>query len=131
MKKILYLAVVIAFVVFLSVKIMDSSAVFSFAVQDHLWLHFIGTWQCAEKGYLEMVFHLDETFAEYSYGHRQYTGAVAILDNHVILMYDAESCSRKMAKDCSVSVEYEFVRDKLILIVDNERLTFNRVADGS
>jgi hypothetical protein len=126
MKRAVLLIAVIVVVAFLSVRIVESVTDLSFNINDHLWLNFIGTWQCYEQRSLAIEFNMDETFTEYNFDSAIYSGTVQISGNEIILKYDDDSCRRKNLRNCSVAVDYSPDRDTLILVIDNRRLTFRR-----
>jgi hypothetical protein len=112
-----------------AVGIVDSLRMLSADIDSHLWVSFIDRWQCHEKGFYEIEFFVDETFAEFHYGRKTGSGSVKIVGGEILLIYDRESCRWKGLSDCTVAVNYQLQTDVLILTVGGERLTFWRVKE--
>jgi len=127
MKRSLYILFFIIVLGVLSVSIITSIELLSYDVNSHIWVSFLGRWQCQEKRYYEIEFFVDETFTEYHYGIKKETGTVRIVDNKIVLIYDRESCLRKGLADCSVNITYNIQRDMLMLDIDGGVLKFLRM----
>lgn len=127
MKRSLYIVFFVAVLGLLSVGIITSAELLSNDVNSHVWVNFLGRWQCQERSYYEIEFNIDETFTEYHYGVKKETGTVKIVNNKIVLIYDRESCARKGLADCSVDITYNIQNDVLLLHIDGNMVEFSRI----
>jgi hypothetical protein len=127
MKRSLYIVFFVVVLGILSVGIITSAELLSNDVNSHVWVNFLGRWQCQERRYYEIEFHINETFTEYHYGLKKETGTVSIVDNKIVLIYDRESCLRKGLADCSVDITYNYQNDMLLLHIDGNVVKFIRI----
>jgi hypothetical protein len=127
MKRSLYIVFFVVVLGILSVGIITSAELLSNDVNSHVWVNFLGRWQCQERRYYEIEFHINETFTEYHYGVKKETGMVRIVDNKIVLVYDRESCLRKGLADCSVDITYNIPHDMLMLDIDGSVIKFFRI----
>ena len=126
MKKIIYISIIILVLGIITKGIVDSITTLSRDINNHIWVSFIGRWQCYEKRYYEIEFNIDETFTEYYYGLRKESGYVKIVENQIMLIYNKSSCETKQLTNCTVKIKYAFQTDTLILNIDGKKLSFYR-----
>jgi hypothetical protein len=126
MKKAILYSLFLTLILILSIGIIDSLLALNEDINNHLWISLIGRWRSYETVFYEMEFQPDGTFYEYYHGVIKNSGVFQTNNNSIMLTFDPSSCDREIFEDCTVTMKYNFDMNTLILISNDNRMSFQR-----
>ena len=127
MKKVFILCSIILLIIILSNGIKDGILTLSNDINSHLWLNLIGQWESRENNYYRIEFSPDGTFIEYYGKLKEGSGDYQVLDNNIMLIYDALSCRRITGNSCTINMMLKFDYKNIILVNTDSGIYFDKV----